>query len=345
MQNDSRLNNFDLIRLLAAGQVVLWHGIEHLKVDVPVDLLWLLGSFPGVPIFFFVSGYLVAASFRRKRSLGGYFSNRALRIFPGLWVCFVFTVSTIVLLHDLDKATARNLIFWIVPNLVGLAQTPWFLKSFGSGSVNGSLWTIPVELQFYLALPLLVWLLARNPWRWMVAFSVALLSGMAYLLWLRPTVHGLLQDALLRSLPSWLYLFMVGMVLEANTDWVKRWLTGKFIYWLFGYLIWIVLLRSVGVWTTGNDATPLSLLPLAGVVVSGAFTARSLSERILKGNDISYGVYLYHMPVVNTLIAAYGAAALGWAGLLVCVVSTTALAVASWQWVERPALRLKANLR
>jgi len=179
----------------------------------------------------------------------------------------------------------------------------------------------------------------------MVAFSVALLSGMAYLLWLRPTVHGLLQDALLRSLPSWLYLFMVGMVLEANTDWVKRWLTGKFIYWLFGYLIWIVLLRSVGVWTTGNDATPLSLLPLAGVVVSGAFTARSLSERILKGNDISYGVYLYHMPVVNTLIAAYGAAALGWAGLLVCVVSTTALAVASWQWVERPALRLKANLR
>lgn len=340
MQVDARLNNFDLIRLVAAGQVVLWHGIEHLKIEVPAWFLWLLGSFPGVPIFFVVSGFLVAASYRRRRSLGGYFANRALRIFPGLWVCFALTLASIAWLHGIGRASLSDLVLWIGPNLVGLSRTPWFLKDYATGSVNGSLWTIPVELQFYVALPVLLWLLGSVGWRWVIGFGTALVCGAVYLLVLRPAVQGLLQDALLRALPSWLYMFMLGMILEARADWIRRWLEGRVLIWLVAYLAWIMALTQLGVWTRGNDASPLSLIPLAGVVVAAAYTGRSLAERLLHGNDVSYGIYLYHMPVINALIAS-GLAINGWMALALCTGLTSALAIASWRWVERPALRLK----
>jgi len=119
--NDQRANNFDLVRLVAAAQVVLWHGIEHLKLDAPPLLQWLLGSFSGVPIFFVVSGYLVAGSLARSTSLSSYFRNRALRIFPGLWVCFAMTFISIAYFRGVGDAGARELLLWTLANLGGFS--------------------------------------------------------------------------------------------------------------------------------------------------------------------------------------------------------------------------------
>ncbi|MBC8127898.1 MAG: acyltransferase, partial [Gloeobacteraceae cyanobacterium ES-bin-144] len=93
-----RSNNFDLIRLVAAGQVVLSHAIGHTGLRGTLtewqrqifDLfVWL----PGVPIFFVISGFLISRSFERNQAdLAGYFWNRSLRIFPALWVCLAVTL-------------------------------------------------------------------------------------------------------------------------------------------------------------------------------------------------------------------------------------------------------------
>ena len=55
------LNNFDLIRLFAATQVAISHISSHLEIAIPG--LSFLSYFPGVPIFFFISGYLIYQSF------------------------------------------------------------------------------------------------------------------------------------------------------------------------------------------------------------------------------------------------------------------------------------------
>jgi peptidoglycan/LPS O-acetylase OafA/YrhL len=344
MVDESRLNNFDLIRLAAAGQVVLWHGIEHLHVPVPGPALWLLGSFPGVPIFFVVSGYLVSQSFHRRRSTANYFVNRALRIFPALWLCFVVTAASIFWTHGFANAGISDLLKWMLPNLLGFAHTPWFLKTFATGSVNGSLWTIPVELQFYLALPLLALFLQRNAVRWTAAFAVALVCGLIYLAWGQSAQAGQWANALSRALPSWLYLFMAGMVLQWRSDWVERWIEGRFFAWLTGFLAWILLLDAVGINTVGNRASPLALLPLAGLVLAAAFSYRHLAHRLLRGHDVSYGIYLYHMPVINVLVA--GAFGLDAGTLLIITLgSTLALAAISWWTVERSALALKPSWR
>lgn len=48
-------NNFDLIRLFAASQVMVGHAVAHMKLPFPVFAEYLLNAFPGVPIFFVVS--------------------------------------------------------------------------------------------------------------------------------------------------------------------------------------------------------------------------------------------------------------------------------------------------
>jgi len=73
-------------------------------------------------------------------------------------------------------------------------------------------------------------------------------------------------------------------------------------------------------------------------VISAAYTRRTAS-RILHGHDLSYGIYIYHMLVINALVQI---GLTGSAALIPAVVAVVvALAGASWIFVERPVLHLK----
>jgi len=206
--------------------------------------------------------------------------------------------------------------------------------------VNGSLWTIPVELQFYVALPVLIFFFKGRPVRLALAFILAIGFGLIYVYWVRSMVTGSQAAALGRLLLPWLYMFMVGMLFQLHKDWVLRWVEGRFFWWLIFYLVWIIFLRRIGFNTVGNIATPLALLPLAALVLAAAFTKRDLAYRFLRGHDLSYGTYLYHMPVIN-IVVAIQLTADGGIRLAIVVVTTLVLAVLSWWLVERPALSLK----
>ena len=73
MKNDRfRINNFDLIRLFAALQVVFWHFIDGLIADPHSSWHWIVSKiwamFPGVPIFF-ISGFLISRSYESNSRL------------------------------------------------------------------------------------------------------------------------------------------------------------------------------------------------------------------------------------------------------------------------------------
>ena len=69
------LNNFDLLRILAATQVLYFHTIFHLKINAPSWSL-VFQDFPGVPVFFVISGYLVSASYERSESSDALFREQ-----------------------------------------------------------------------------------------------------------------------------------------------------------------------------------------------------------------------------------------------------------------------------
>ena len=104
----------------------------------------------------------MSASLAHCASIGEYFRNRALRIFLGLSTMTAVTLLLLTLLGYLNSSTPKlKLLAYIV------GQTTFFqhvdgglgmFRGFGTGSVNGVLWTLATELQFYVCLPLMFYL-------------------------------------------------------------------------------------------------------------------------------------------------------------------------------------------
>jgi peptidoglycan/LPS O-acetylase OafA/YrhL len=92
VKQEFKLNNFDLLRIFAASQVLVCHTVLHLHVFAPQWLMKLIYAFPGVPIFFVISGFLISLSYERSSGLKSYCRNRVLRIYPGLWCCILSTI-------------------------------------------------------------------------------------------------------------------------------------------------------------------------------------------------------------------------------------------------------------
>jgi len=338
------VNNFDLIRLLAAFQVLLVHGIEHLDLAVDGEIVSMLELFPGVPIFFVTSGYLISASLERTPSLGTFLQHRFLRVYPALWTCLLVSSVTLLIFYQEDIVD-RSMLAWLVAqSTVGQFYSPDLLRSYGVGTLNGSLWTIPVELQFYAFLPLGYPLLRRvfsKSLRAVVALAVLLVANVAY-------VHAQSRETMAVklvgvSLLPYLCMFLVGVYLQQHRDLVGRWMAGKFLQWLA-----LLLLCAVGAWhlgfdATGNDLNPVSILALCGLTLASAYTCPRLSRRLLGGNDLSYGIYIYHMVIINIFVHT-GAADSAFAFPAV-IAGTVSIAALSWGLIERPALARKRPSR
>ncbi|MFN3490244.1 MAG: acyltransferase family protein, partial [Emticicia sp.] len=275
----SRKNNFDLIRLIAAFQVLIWHGAVHFEVsDKIYDLLLVLYHFPGVPIFFTISGFLISFSLERNNfQLKQYFKNRSLRIFPALWVC---TILTALLLFAFGKVgNAKDFLAWF------LAQITFFqfyasesLKNWGTGHPNGSLWSIAVELQFYLVLPFVLYTINLSKKKWVV--NILLLIVFLLSILVKHLIHTnpfILQNELYVKLLNntvliYLHFFLTGIAIYKNFDWLLPYLKEKVLIWLVIYVVYILVFKfwlklydtnyEISIWGVGAN-TILSLLTLS----------------------------------------------------------------------------------
>lgn len=339
MGEEFKINNFDLLRIFAASQVMLCHGVLHLRVSVPAPLMKLISAFPGVAVFFVISGFLISASYERSPSLKSYCGNRMLRIFPGLWTCILLTVLT-ASLCGFGFANGQAAL-WIAGQLAGAIYTPGFLKDFGTGSYNGSLWTIPVELQFYILLPVLYWLIRKGTanqaaYFWLAWFLFAAI-GVAAGFVLSPLDdeqgEPALQKLIRYSFFPHFFLFLSGVMLQRLKAHRSPWMAGKGFYWLAAYLAFCYAVPA-----GAASHVPLSLL-LAVVTVSMAYTAPRVARQTLRGNDISYGVYIYHGLLINLFVELELA---GSSGSLPLLAGCAYLAgYLSWLAIERPFLRRK----
>ncbi len=336
VRREKHENNFHLLRLMAALQVAFVHLVEWLRVPVADGVLFVVGLFPGVPIFFAISGYLIADSCLRT-SPRMYATHRMLRIYPALWVCFAVTVCILAGFGQLNGAEPPKVWAWALGQVTFFQYTPTFLEGYGTGSVNGVLWTIMVELQFYVALPFILRFIGTSKARFAGLFFVSLTIGVVYLM--QRGSDTILDKALFRCVASWLYIFLVGVFLRLHPELVNR-LKGRAVPVLMVYLLMAAVAAGLGLPITGNDATPLTTIPLAVFVIAMAYTLPSLSNRLLGPHDISYGIYIYHMVVVNVLVHTGRTGT--WVHVAMALLIAVALAAVSWVVVERPALRLKA---
>ena len=230
---------------------------------------------------------------------------------------------------------------------------PEHFRSFGIGVANGALWTITVELQYYVFVPV-IYLLFKSRWfaaRLQPLFTGALFfsSFAAYCVMDHkvngpggftgaPSAFKLLHVTLIPHL----WMFMLGIFIHRRFESLRPWLEGRFLYHLAGYVLIMAALQSFVEFR--SPLFYLAYLPsriiLALGTIAAAYSARSLSSRLLSGMDLSYGTYLYHSVVINVFVQ------LGWmtsvtAVLYVFLVSIGS-ALLSWRWIEKPALGRKS---
>jgi peptidoglycan/LPS O-acetylase OafA/YrhL len=341
-----RGNNFALIRVLASAQVAVMHAIYWFGLEQQLlPLRRILHVFPGVPVFFFISGLLVTRSLL-STTRSDYFRNRSLRIFPALWVCLVLTLLPVVLNADCSSpsTTGQWLSWWFAQMSFGQMWTPGFLQGCWQNSFNGGRWTVAVELEFYALLPLLLLLLARFARLGNALLILLAAASLAAQAWIIARLGANSPPWLLilhTTLVPYLWIFILGMLAQRHFDRIAPWFQGRLAWWLLAYAAATLLTRSLGWKTGGSDINPLSMLLLCALVLSLALSLRGLADRLLRGHDLTYGLYLLH-PVVFLLMTSFGLGT-GIMNAALALLLSAGAATLSWFLVERSFLRRKRH--
>ena len=312
-------NNFNLLRLAFALMVVAYHlvflsGVSGWSSAIP--LMSELAEI-GVEGFFVLSGYLVYASLERSASVGLYAEKRFRRLYPAygavILVCaaagLAFSPEVRADLAAVARYLGANLVFanFLEPNLPGIFDGPSNIVP----EINGALWTLKIEVMFYLVLPLLAWLLRKvGPARWAL-FGAIYVGAEAW----RFGFEGAGQVELSRQLPGQMSFFITGMALY------RLKLSGPRIH-LVGLLGSVLLALTF----VRQEAEPVRALGLGCLAIWCATAAPRLPDAARFG-DLSYGLYIVHFPIIQT-VAALGIFAWNpWAGLGAVVLASIVAAL------------------
>lgn len=333
-----RNNNFDFLRFFFAFIVLLVHlsilsGIKEIEF-----IRHYLSSYISVTAFFIISGYLIAKSYVETSNLSRYFLKRAARLLPAY--VFVIMASAMFLSVISSQSLSEyfsnsqfyrylfaNLTFqnYLQPCLPGVFDS----NVFGC-DVNGALWTLKIEVAFYLTLPFVIYFGNKLKNKFVFFISIYLLSilyklGFEYI-GEKYQLHQL--TFLSRQLPGFYSYFISGVMIYYLK---KPFLENK------NKLVIIAFIAFLTERHFGSEIfTPMSLSVLVFYV---AFSFRWLNN-FAKFGDISYGVYIYHYPIIN--MAVY----FGLFNSLNVIISSSIVVLIiilisfiSWHLLEKPFLQ------
>lgn len=336
-------NCFDLIRIYAAFIVMYIHAVTHLKISFSniINTSSLIPFPPGVILFFIMTSFLGTASYERSinknKSQGTkvYFFNRFIRIYPVLWVGFFVSAVSIYLTYKMSPSF-KQLLIWIITQ-VTICQfyTPEFLRGFGVGTPNGSLWTIPVIIQFYILIPILYkYFKSLSLNKWILIFVLSLPLSIVQPL-LEPLLpHNLFRLTGITFLP-YLYILLLGMFIYLNFEKVIPLLV-KWDYLIILFYIGFSILNNIVIHFEYGAYINI----ISGIVVCFMTlgTAYKFGKYRLKF-DISYGVYIFHMIIVNIFVqkGLIGATWILWVTIFLSV----ACGFVIFYTVEKPLSKLK----
>ncbi|MBI5344938.1 MAG: acyltransferase [Deltaproteobacteria bacterium] len=336
---DSRENNFDFLRFVAASLVMVTHTFSLGGAGYePFGLISGYASFGtfAVYIFFIISGFLITKSWFDRPDLRVFLYKRFLRIFPALFAAILFgafvvgpLVTTLPIgeyfLHPLTRSYLLNIsLYPIRHNLPGVfANNPY------PNAVNGSLWTLAIEVIMYLSIAAfgLLGILRR---RLFIPFFLTALLFIDFQLLSRPgnnEIPVLYQAGIFVKCSIFFY---AGAVSYLYRD--------KII--LNPLIAFLALALYVISFKTPFIAY-LSYFAVPYLVLYAAFARVPYLKNFGRHGDFSYGMYVYAFPVQQTLMSFYqgGLSLLGF--FLAAFAVTLFLAILSWGFVEKPALKLK----
>jgi len=309
----ARVAGLDAIRGLAALYVVVYHIFLRAWPGYPRAShapFWAIGLSYGraaVAVFIVLSGFSLslgpARSGWRLKSIATYAHRRAWRILPPYWAALGF--SLVMTWYVLAQPG------WAVPNGKSVLVYGLLVQDvFAVGSPNRTFWSIAIEAQLYILLPLLLLLVRRVSALAMAGLVAAIVVTMGVL---GPHV-ALLNTALVKFNPDLAVLFAVGLLAAGIVTAGERTRSRPWAWYALAAAVPAIALMVVkgSVWSYFNLFwLDLAWAPAIGCFLAAVATARPrlvvrfLDTRPLRSlGSCSYSLYLTHMPIV--IVVSYG---------------------------------------
>lgn len=364
------VDTLDGFRAIATFLVLIFHYWQQSWVTMVVDIgpfsidftPIVSAGFLGVELLFVIGGfclyYPLAMHPERRLHIGQYAWKRCVRILPTYFLCVI--VCAIYQIGRLDPATLRE--HFIANMTLTQMTTPMLHYNL----LNGVLWSIAVEAQFYLIFPLLLKVFRKKPY-WVMAG--AFLIGETWRWYLRDIDHSRI-NWLMNQLPGMIDCYVGGMLAAHITAQLKRTLTGEqrtvlrpaFTLAAIGFIMMFIFVTmyiySLRYRDIADNLSRIQMHTRKFVIIgcAGAVCCSVLSCRwmhLLLGNPvtrfvstISYQVYMWHIWIALRLkdlrIPDFAAErpmddpAWRWPYMVLCCALTLIAAVLVTYCIERP---------
>ena len=324
-----RENNFDFIRFIAAVAVIFSHSFDILAFQKePLrtfsDGRYTIGDL-SVAVFFIISGLLITQSFQRSSNFRSFVLARVLRIYPALIVIVVLTVFLIgpfLTTLSLNEYFSSRLTYTYLINALAIRMNYFlpgvFLENHYANAVNGSLWTLPLEIGCYALVASIGLFLKR---RYIIALSILL------------AVYAIIRWNLIHANT---YYFMIGALVFVFRTTIKTNI-------ILACLFFLVLIVNLHFTSSVHLSYLITGISLSYLIIHIGFVKTTHIKNFTKNGDFSYGLYIWAF-IVQQSIASFYPTMNFYLYFIIAVIVTLCFAFASWYLIERPSLKLKKML-
>lgn len=273
MQQDKRNHLIDLLRILAASWVVLFHFNEPIKhIDNWYRNFCKYGHL-GVPVFFMISGYCILIALQHAKKPAEFIVRRFFRIFPSYWFSLAITALIILLLKLI---TGVNSAIAIPKSIVGILATITLTTSPISNitTINWVYWTLSCEVLFYLAVFACAFFKKQY-------FTIALIAVTLLSIFLPKFESG--PFFFLNLWPLFSFGLAIYLLLHKPG---QKWLN-----------IALLILAITGFYTTHQSTVYIISCAITAVLIIGNHFKPLKNNLLSRYGDVSYSLYLVHVPI------------------------------------------------
>lgn len=336
-------NSFDVFRLIAAISVILLHGFAYFnngKIDKPFFLL-PFSFINGVNILFAISAFCICGSFDRSKNIKDYTKKRISRVVPSLWIALFINTLIIFGLYYLPNIKEMFIYFITQFSFLRFYTADW-LRGYGVGVPNPSLWTIFVEIQLYVIIALVYPKMKKlnfKSWCIILLFSI-LLTFVPY--FLSSYIPEIIAKFYGQTFIPYLPIFITGMMLYNFKEKLLP-LFLKFYWFILAiYVLFKVLYHGFGIRFFGpighsinaiNYHATLTDVLLVVFVIATAYKIGKIKFKF----DLSYPIYLFHMIIFNIFVH-YNIDSSGWM-LFIAILITIFISYIYGAFIEKKLVR------
>lgn len=287
-------NCFDLLRLYSAFYVMTLHIMRHVRLQ---EVSHIFDWWNGVVVLFCISGFLVPASMERSKGVWEFLKKRVLRIIPSMWVCIIIGIAVAGLFCGfvLDKTFAT----WFLGQLFFLRDLPQpdFISNFGIGNFEANLWTMIFTVQFYIITALIYkFMKNRRLWVWITVLFLSLAFNIA-VPYMQQVLPETWRNIVSHSCLPYFYIYFAGWFMYRYREKIVPILTHTKILCIILFVLRALYCEKYNV-RLGEYQDMIQILLLCMLTVGIGYSFGKIRFKI----DLSYGLYLYHMVVVDIFV-------------------------------------------